>query len=192
MQETPPPVIYRIDLNDRFTFFNPTWVSFARDNDAQQLTPDSLTGRLLWDSIDGREVRQLYELILAKVRRLSRPATLPFRCDSPTVRRFMELKIVPATESELQFEALTLKVESRDPVTILNASVPRSDEVLSICSSCKRILSAGNEWLDAEAAITRLGLFDGSPLPQLSHGICPLCRDRIERALERMEDQDSR
>ncbi|MGQ9666509.1 MAG: PAS domain S-box protein [Anaerolineae bacterium] len=58
-------------------------------------------------------------------------------------------------------------------------------EVLPImCSWCKRIQLSEGRWAEVEEAIRDLHLFDKYPVPQISHGICPECRDRAMRVWE--------
>jgi hypothetical protein len=50
-----------------------------------------------------------------------------------------------------------------------------SDQVVLICSFCKRIKTAPSLWVEVEAAMASLGLNEAWPLPQLSHGVCEKC-----------------
>ena len=52
------------------------------------------------------------------------------------------------------------------------------------CSWCKR-LEYGPEWLEVEAAIVPLGLFeDDAPPPEITHGICPDCAREMHALLD--------
>ena len=50
-----------------------------------------------------------------------------------------------------------------------------SDRIIRICSFCKKIAAAADEWIDTERAIERMALFSDNALPRLSHGVCPAC-----------------
>lgn len=68
-------------------------------------------------------------------------------------------------------------------VALLDAIVEHGGDPLLMCSWCKQ-LAVGDAWVEAEEAVTRLGLFDDRHVPGLSHGICPRCRKGL---MERVE-----
>lgn len=85
--------IYRVDAQDRVVFANAEWFDFARENSAVSLKPEVVIGVSLWDFICSSETRHLFEILLKQVRATGKSVTLPYRCDSPDCRRFMELRI---------------------------------------------------------------------------------------------------
>lgn len=175
--------VYRIDAGNRIIDVDADWVAFARENGQPQLTPAAVTGRPLLDFVADKETRHLYELLLQKVRRTRRPVSIPFRCDSPEIRRFMELRILPLRESEIEFTGVLLRQELRDRAVLLDESARRPESTLAICSWCKRVRVA-EQWLEVEDAVARLNLFDSERLPQLTHGICPDCQAMVLAKLE--------
>jgi hypothetical protein len=60
-------------------------------------------------------------------------------------------------------------------------SVEQNERVV-VCGWCKRVDVSG-DWLEVELAVTRLGLFNLTRLPQITHGICVDCRKRVRREL---------
>ena len=186
-----PTTRYRVDADDRIRFVGDGWAEFARENTTGELEPERVVGRPIWDFITHPATRQLYQMIFAAVRSQSREFRIPFRCDAPALRRYMELRIAPTSEGMLEHAAVLLREEPRDPAALLDPSVPRTDEWLSICSWCKNVRLASGEWVDVETAIRTLELFDGDSLPSLSHGICEPCESRIEDEFERSFDQPS-
>lgn len=171
---------YRIGIDDRIFHLGSGWEPFASDNGAVDLSAKNVVGRPIWDFIEGDEVRHLYRLLVDRVRAEGRPVQLPFRCDSPELRRYMELDIAPELGKSLWFSARLLRAEPRQKVAILDPSAPRSETFLKICSWCKRIV-VRNDWLEIEDGIVRLGLFEEGPLPRLTHGMCPDCEIRCRQ-----------
>jgi hypothetical protein len=169
---------YQVDAEDRLQSVSPDWVAFAQQNQAPQLNAEAVVGQPLFGYITGQETEHLYRLILDHVRRTGTPAVVPFRCDGPTVRRFMELSIQPELSGALTFEGRLLRVEERDAMELFDPSTSRSDERVTVCSWCKRVDAAG-EWVEVELAVSRLGLFDSPLMPQLSHGMCPECAAKV-------------
>lgn len=174
---------YCVDADNRVVSVTPEWVSFARENEASTLTPETVCGRPLFHFIADKETRHLYELIIDKVRRTHCAVVIPFRCDGPGVRRFMELTIAPWMDTQVQFEGRIVGEEDRDVVELLDPSRSRSDEYVVVCSWCKRVEVCG-DWLEVELAVRRMGLFEAIGLPQLTHGICADCEERIRQEIE--------
>lgn len=165
---------YTLDASDLISTVSAEWVSFARENEAPGLTPDQVVGHPLREFISDEETRLLYQVLMNKVRKTREPLSVKFRCDSPTLRRFMELLIEPMEKEGLRLTGHLLASEPRDAAILLDCGVPRDQEFLLSCSWCKRV-QVGGEWVEVEKAIEQLGLFDRPRLPRLSHGICPDC-----------------
>ena len=182
------PCVYEIDWEDRIVALSDEWYRFARDNDAGRSLIELLPGVSLWELITGAEVRYLYESIFAGVRRRQRPVRLPFRCDSPNLRRYMELEISPAEGGGLRLSGHLLHEESREEIGVLaprsapETSSPRPETFVAMCSWCKAARLRG-EWGAVEELVRAEGLFQEESLPRISHSICPDCRDSVRGAL---------
>jgi P-type Cu+ transporter len=101
-------------------------------------------------------------------------------CDSPELRRLLEMHIRALPGGQVEFCSRVLRLERRAPVRLLDPAVRRRrGDPLQICSWCKAVL-VQTAWLEVEAAMQRLGASDAD-LPPLSHGICPACSDRLTR-----------
>ena len=174
----PPPaeradVDYLVDAQDRIVFVVPHWEEFARANRAREETAQPL-GRSLWDFITDSTMQTIYRDLLGRVR-AGVSITLPFRCDAPTLRRFMELQIEPETDGGVRFRSRLLRSEPREAVLLLDSSIPRDDRrVVQCCSWCKRVEVAGT-WEDLEVGVARTGFMEEGPMPLLNHGICSEC-----------------
>jgi hypothetical protein len=188
----PPHSSYSIGPTDRITSVNSAWLRFARENGTPELTAAFVIGKPLWDFITGNEARYLYRLVLERIRMNDTPVILPFRCDSPEIRRDMRLVISPLYEGNVQFDATLVSEEPRPSLALLDPAEPRSDQLLVMCSWCKRARVTEGEWLEPEDAIARLDLFGPPSLPQLSHGICDLCAQVIEAQVKSSDAQSDR
>lgn len=174
---------YLVDEENRILDVDDAWLRFAVENDAPELDREAVLGEPLWQFIGDAETRLIYEALLARVREGQRRVSVPFRCDSPAVRRFMEMEIVPAGERQIALTGHLLRREERAPVPLLDPTVARSDELISVCSWCKKVELSPVEWVEVEEAVTRLDLFARVPLPGISHGICPSCSERFHSGL---------
>lgn len=167
---------YCIDGDDRILWVSDTWITFARENGAaESCHPDVVLNRSLWDFIDGVETRYLYDFLLNKIRKTRNSARLPFRCDGPDKRRYLELRITAAGKDTVEFASSVIREEVRGSVVLLEPDIPRSEKFIKMCSMCKKVEVAEKSWQDMEAAIASLGLFEESKLPKITHGLCPEC-----------------
>jgi hypothetical protein len=169
-----PVLTYAIDHDDRLVKVDEGYYRFAEENGWDEV--GASLGRSLWDFVAGHELVKLKRMLLRRLRSETRSIELPFRCDSPDVRREMAIRIVAHTSGRaVLFAAFMQSEEARDtPQPMLNPNSPRNAEVLTMCGWCDRFLVDG-EWVEIEVAVERLGLFRHPELPRISHDICPDC-----------------
>ncbi len=182
-------VVYRVDTDARLVWVGQGWEAFALENDAPELADPSIVGESLWRFVDGIETRHLYEMMFEKIRRERTTVVVPFRCDSPELRRYMELRIGLASPSgaELELVAALLRTEHRTMTPPCGQRASGRGEMLGICSFCKRVEVMAADWIEVDEAVSRLGLLAAARLPNLSHGVCPDCRSRVHELMTRGE-----
>lgn len=174
-------VSYYTDLSFRIVSVGGCWSTSAAQSEANELTPGQVVGQSLWKFIAGEPMRNLYQEVLDRVVKGQRPVTLPFRCDSPTRRQWMLLTIASLPQRELSFVCQLVRVEPRPAVALLDIHQARSQEILTLCSWCKRVKVRMREWIEVEEAVALLGLEEKPIQPQLLHGLCPDCRDEVHQ-----------
>jgi hypothetical protein len=165
---------YAIDEHDHLVKVDDGYYRFAEENGWEDAV-NSL-GRSLWDYVAGEELKKVQRLLLRRIRDEAGDVELPFRCDSPDVRREMEIRIkAGAGGRAVLFSARVRSEEGRDlPQPLLDPAAPRGNDTLAMCGWCDRFEVEG-EWVEVEEAARRLGLFERSELPTLDHRICPDC-----------------
>lgn len=173
-----PEIYYIIDAEDRLTRLGGGWEGFAEENGGRALTERRVTGRPLWDFISGSSATQVYRDVVAKVRS-GRLAEFTFRCDGPSCRRLMEMRIRALSGGEVEFRTRTLSEKARRLEPLLDGDRERSDEVLHVCSWCNRIQVEAEVWEEVEVAVARLGVMECDRMPMLSHGICRHCSEKV-------------
>lgn len=166
--------VHCVDASDRVIWTNRAWCDFAEENQVSRLS-DAVRGASLWDFIRGRETRYLFQLMMEKVRREKGPLTVPFRCDAPDRRRFMEMTLRSGPDASVVFSSRLVKQEFRESVALLAGDAARSEELLHCCGWCKKFQLPSGQWEEAERAIVELGLFEAVAVPRISHGVCPVC-----------------
>ncbi|HWA53750.1 MAG TPA: hypothetical protein VG816_06210 [Solirubrobacterales bacterium] len=165
---------YAIDENDHLIQVDEGFRRFGEENGWPEA--GSSLGRSLWDYVAGHEPRKLQRLLLRRVRDEGLDIELPFRCDSPDVRRDMDLRIAARPGGRLVLFSSRLREERPREASqpLLDFHQPRGEEAIEMCAWCDRF-EVGGEWVEVEEAARRLKLFGRSELPAISHGICSEC-----------------
>jgi len=163
-------VSYWLDADDQIIGVSERWLSFALQNGAPQLRPETVVGRQLWSFISGQTVRHLFQQLLGQVRERGRGVSVPFRCDSPERRRYMRLSCLPLDARSIEMCSTLLREEPREPAPQIS-----NRGLLRMCSWCKRIARSDVDWMEIEAAAVDLGFFERTEPAEITHVVCPDC-----------------
>ena len=166
--QTETTISYRIDRSDTIVWVNETWNTFAQSNGWNEA--DSVLGRPVWEFVAGRETQLIWRELLARAR-TGVAIQVPFRCDAPAVRRYLQLAIKPAKSGEVFFASTTDRLIERNPLALLSAHYAEG-EPIRCCSWCKRFDAEG--WVEVEEAVERLGLLEQDIRP-VTHAMCADC-----------------
>jgi hypothetical protein len=177
------PVLYRIDIEDRLAEFNDGWLAFAQANGGHALHPSNILGRSLWDFVADAETSHLYQVMVQRLRQGGPPTRFRFRCDAPDRRRLLAMEITGDKAGGIQFSVSSVLEDPRVSLSLLDPAHPRAEHLLTMCSWCKRARLPPERWVEIEQAVEELNLFDDSPLPGVTHGICPACHEAMVGAL---------
>ena len=175
---------YRLDPADRISSVDGWWLAFAKENGAPDLVEAAILGRSIWDFISGEATRRLYEEIHDLVRLSSHPAVVPLRCDSPSVRREIQLTISSDDEGYLTYDSMLVRAKLQPHLGLLDPTQRRSATTLTMCSCCKRALLESVGWLGVEEASARLRVSELTELPQLAYTVCPACTREMKDACQ--------
>lgn len=170
---------YRVNQADHITFVDEWWLAFAAENRATGVDEASILGRSIWDFIADEPTRQLYRELHDRVRSSNQPIEVPFRCDSPTLRRYMQLTIHHEGEGQLRYESVLLRVSPQRRLRVLNPAADRSNAFLTMCSFCKRSLIEPAGWLELEDIALKLRMYDQPRVPELHYTVCPDCEKQL-------------
>lgn len=170
-------VSYWLDAEDRIVKVNPLWDRFALANGGdRQLLSSEIRGRSVFDFITGDQTRMYLEALLQHARFLERSVSRSYRCDSPTLKRFMSMCITLEADHLVQLDHTLLKCEPLEQPIRYHHEPDQRAQAVPRCSVCTRLLIKGR-WLSPEDAEI-LGLLPpGKPLP-VTYRICPSCRRR--------------
>lgn len=176
-------VEYWIDGEDFLTEVGQGWSDFARDNGAPGLAA-SAPDRTLWTYFDRDEVRELWQLLVKRVRAERKQVQVPLRCDAAHARRWFEMTVTPEANDRVHFRCVLVFEETREPIALLDIRSERNldAEPVAVCSWCGRAQS-GSAWLDVEDLVHADRLLEQTSMPPISYGICDPCRNDMSAEL---------
>lgn len=173
---------YRIDAADVVVDLGEGFERFAAENGAAGLA-GRVVGATIWSQLQGEEVIHLYRDLLRTCRGSGRAVEFPFRCDSPTLRRHMRMRMIGASDGSVTFESALLRAEPRDAVELPPSGGGAEDALLVVCAWCRQVEVEKGAWSELEEAVRRLGLFSRETPWRISHGICPACYRAVSAAV---------
>ena len=174
---------YECDSEFRVVSVDPAWSEFAVANGAPELVSPGPLGRSLWSYIADPTTAYVFRQLFDKVMATGRSASVPIRCDSPTMRRYLNLTIDRRTGGGVRMTSTVVRLEPRPSVALLEPDRPRDAGMLKMCSWCKRAQLEG-EWVEVEELTTALRLFERDTLPQITHGMCDECHAAIAAMID--------
>ncbi len=145
-------LFYRIDEDDVIMDIGGQWDEFARDNGGGQILKPQVLGTRLYQHIKGETCRTYVWTMLDAVRKLEKPIVRSYRCDSPTCKRFMTMRIVPESRNKLLLEHRLVSTQPFER-TLRFACAPDSVHTrVTRCSMCNRLQIDG-AWGEPELVL---------------------------------------
>lgn len=172
---------YRLDSRDRIIEVSGGWDRFACDNGAEELANESVIGMPLRSFISGDVTRMFIDTMHARARMSGRPMTVPYRCDSPGVKRFMEMSLEAIGSDLVSTHRLLAEQVLPRALVFRIAADGRPHSWTKRCSMCNRLsmpdgrLVEPDEFAETESA-------DGQTVGVI-YFVCPECKNRIQARL---------
>lgn len=163
---------YEIDHNDRIVALNADWDTQAAEGDGgPRCTTAAIIGRPLMDFLAGDATRMFMRSALQAVRLLGQTRRLPYRCDSPSDRRRLEMVMSPLPGGGVRIEHVLVEQTPRLPGL---QRLARAGHMAGgwCCSQCLSVkLMGASEWQPPETLDTTL----------LAVDVCPPCQSGLQR-----------
>ena len=172
---------YCLDKADVIVSVDYWWLAFAQENNAPELIEPAVVGKTVWEFISDEPTRTLYKEIHAHVRSSGNTVIVPFRCDSPTLQRYMQLSIGNHQEGQLLCESSLIRAVPQRRLAVLDSREKRSNDVLTMCSFCKRSLIEPSAWLEMEDIALKLRMYEAQTVPELRYTVCPECANQLQQ-----------
>ena len=165
---------YCLDERDRIVEIGGDWDHFARENGAEDLVAPSVIGMPLRRFIAGDVTRMFVDAMLARVRLTGRPALIPYRCDSPGIKRMMEMSLTSIGKG-LVSEHRILSEQRMFSALAFAAAEGRADGWVRRCSMCNSLTDRHGNTFEPDA----FPHATGETLRVIYH-VCPECQQRVK------------
>jgi hypothetical protein len=107
MLEDKRTCIYSIALNDTIAQVNAEWLAFAGENGFDRTLGEGVIGKSLWLFIESDVVRHLYQMVFERIRKGQGIHGVPYRCDAPDCRRFMQMDLKKTADLNVQLKIVS-------------------------------------------------------------------------------------
>lgn len=169
------------------------WDDFAFANEAGAITASAVVGKSLFDFICGDEIKdQLTRLMQRLADATFDSWVMPYRYDSPGIKRNMRLSVGPLRQSGqltgFVFQSVLLSRTDRPPIDIFDFKARAKDAeqmsnlpTVTICSYCQLVKDCRytrDKWMEAENYYA----MGGASEVRISHGICEPCLETASRS----------
>jgi len=170
---------YWVDQNDRIVKVGGAWDEAARDGGSDSLFADSVKGTNLFSYIAGEATRSFVWTMIDAVRKLQRPNKRPYRCDTPTLKRSMEMTIIPEGNGLLRLEHRLVATEPlQRPLSFRSAHRLDYKPPLRLrCSMCNQV-RIGQVWREPDEHAKLLNTLETTPVV---YSVCDDCREAAGR-----------
>lgn len=167
-------VSYWVDSDDVIVDVSSDWDEFALENGGLAVLREHVVGEPLFRFITGDPTRMLTDTLLQRVRYGGNELTRSYRCDSPEVKRFMEMTVVPDEENVLRLHHKVLKVEPIEPAVVFEFGGHLLTNTVARCSMCNRV-SVQGQWQECDEAM-RQGHLKSNGGVRVIYSVCGDCQ----------------
>jgi len=142
-------IVYWINRQMEITAVDGPWDQFAQENDGEDVASSSVLGRSIWAFITGDPARMWVETLFQLAAVTGKMVERPYRCDSPDLKRFMRMRIVPEGVGTLRIEHELLYTEKQQRTVIIRPARNLRASGLMRCSVCGRV-NQGESWREPD------------------------------------------
>jgi len=167
-------ITYRLDHRDTIVEVSQTWNHFALSNNATEKTlAKAVIGCTVFSFILGDPTRMYFQALLQQARILGRSLARNYRCDSPELKRYMEMRLTPEPEGIVRLDHTIQRVEPLKPSLSFQPASRVTSETIGRCSVCAR-LTTGLRWVQPEEVLKQ-GQFPRDGAIPVRYLVCPDC-----------------
>lgn len=168
---------YEVDRNDIIVALSDDWDATINDHHDPKLLSRSLIGKPLSDFISGDVSMMFTETMIASARVQQKPIIKPYRCDSPTRKRRMQMILTPFLEGHVRVEHQQVtETPWQHPMHMRTVGTRQRVGKIKRCSMCNNLLD-GEAWVTQDAYFANHIQTNPESLA-VFYGICPNCSQR--------------
>lgn len=160
---------YRLCKNDLIVSLGGAWDEFSSENGGSNLSEENVCGRSIWSFVSGDETRMWLRTAFQFTRLRMEAVDFTYRCDSPSLKRHMRMRVIPSEDWGLHIKHETVRTERRKAPVHFEFPASVSPACKRRCSVCGRV-HAMSRWQEPGA---RLG--DRFGRVQVIYTICDAC-----------------
>lgn len=132
-------VIYWLNSSYEIIGVNAEWDRFALCNGGDSILGHLVIGKPLFSFIIGDSTRMVVDNLLQRAQIPHQEVCRSYRCDSPDLRRYMEMRIIPEPSKTLRLEHKLIRQESVTPPIYYQYN-PTSHRPYRRCSICNKVM----------------------------------------------------
>jgi hypothetical protein len=163
---------YRLDSQDRIVGTGGAWIKIASDG-SDRLAAERVIGTSIYVHVAGHFTRKFLQAFLAQARVSAGQVRQTYRCDSPDLKRFVEMRAMPEGCDRLLVSHQTVD-EQPLPFRIQVLQVSRQRASRLRCSICNRLRrKSDGVWREPEDSVHR------GDTALVIHTVCEECRRSV-------------
>lgn len=163
-------VCYTVDRDDIIVDVNDWWDIFANDNNALNLDKVTVLGKPLFHYVSGDVTRMFVVSVFNNVRVKHEQFTQKYRCDSPSLKRYMKMTVIPMGYDSLKIVNEVIAIEPK----VYSVNIKAYESRVRRCSMCNRI-NHEDKWEESDTLI-KSGIFKADGEIYVIYTVCMDCR----------------
>ncbi len=173
--------IYWIDEKDVICQVSGPWDDFALENNGSEACANFVVGKPIWNFIVGDTARMWMNAIIGLSRIKRESVERQYRCDSPSLKRYMMMRLQSEDSNIVRVEHELLFTELMDPpMNFKYTGIPLSTGILR-CSVCNKI-QVKEGWYEPDEAVHKFNLVTDDFL-SISYAVCEKCDSSVDEVL---------
>lgn len=158
-------IYYKLDPDDHIEDVGGAW--------SEPDSRDNVLGQSIYDYVIGHFTRKFLREFLTEARSANIPRSRPYRCDTPNLKRLIEMRAIPMAGGHLLLEHRLLQVAPLPFDIPFTSARKKGDAHYLRCSHCNRLRKRSTVlWIEPESGREFSPEF---PLTVI-HTICAECR----------------
>jgi hypothetical protein len=165
---------YEVDKKDFLVAVSPDWDELVIASNNLKLLGRAIIGKSLSEFISGDVSNMFTETMIQAARVRQQPIIKPYRCDSPTHKRIMQMILTPFLDGRVRIaHELVSETPWLHPKNMRTVTNRQRISKIKRCTMCNNLLD-GDEWVTLDRYLENHSEYTPETL-SVFYGICPNC-----------------